>query len=114
MVEKTAEGSEVRLVANGNTTGFACLAASLNVFASGVTIVSCNLDQANWLYDENVGTFSIPGPKPGKRLCLDAGTDISYLNCQQPPLNAHTYCNPNVGAEERAKDLVSRLKLEEK
>eukprot|EP00944_MAST-04C_sp_MAST-4C-sp1_P007923 g7923.t1 len=114
LVEKTAEGSEVRLVANGNTTGYACLAASLNVFASGVTIVSCNLDQANWLYDENVGTFSIAGSKPGKRLCLDAGTDISYLNCQQPPLNAHTFCNPNVGAEERAKDLVSRLKLEEK
>mgnify|MGYP004294025151 CR=1 FL=1 len=62
------------------------------------------------------GTFSINGSNPNgkQRMCLDAGTDISYLNCQQPPLNAHAYCNPNIGAEERAKDLVSRLELPEK
>jgi xylan 1,4-beta-xylosidase len=103
----------VKFIANENTTGYACLSVSSQLFAASVFMQSCE-KATGWTYDENVGTLSIKGRDGTTDLCLDAGTDVSYLNCQQPPLNKHPYCDPNLGAEERAKDLISRMALVEK
>ena len=48
-------------------------------------------------------------------MCLDAGSAVS-LNCWSPssPTFGYPMCDPNLDPEERAKDLVSRMTVEEK
>ena len=44
-------------------------------------------------------------------LCVDVG---SRASCQEEPWSGYPYCNPSLDPDTRAKDLVSRMTVDEK
>ena len=75
---------------------------------TNVQLWSCSgSDNQKWTLSSADGT--IRGVQSG--LCLDVG---SRASCMEPPWSGYPYCNDQLDAETRAKDLVSRLTLAEK
>jgi beta-glucosidase-like glycosyl hydrolase len=60
-----------------------------------------------WILNgENVHCVAV-----GKHMCLDMG---STPTCADAPFNTFPYCNPNMTYGDRAKDMVSRMTVEQK
>jgi len=87
-----------------------CLEVKGNIQEGSTTQMWDCADQANqkWFYNNSDGTFR---SSQAPNLCLDVG---STLSCGDYPLNTYRYCNWTLPIEERLRDLLSRMTLEEK
>ncbi len=85
--------------------------------ACPVTAGDCDSPGAEWSWNTTSGQFrSIVGDKskPGLPLCLDAGTTYPNSACSFGINTDKPFCDPSLPTAERARDLISRMSLDEK
>lgn len=85
--------------------------------ACPVTAGDCSSDSAQWAWNSTTGQLrSLAGDtgKPGMALCLDAGTTYPNTACSFGINSNAPFCDPSLPTAARARDLVSKMTLDEK
>ena len=85
--------------------------------ACPVTAGDCDSEGAQWGWNETSGQLrNLAGDasKPNMVLCLDAGTTYPNTACSFGVNADAPFCDPSLSTAERARDLISKMTLDEK
>lgn len=85
--------------------------------ACPVTVGDCDSEGAQWAWNATSGQLrNLAGDasKPNMALCLDAGTTYPNTACSFGINTEAPFCDPSLPTAARARDLVSKMTLDEK